>query len=156
MNDCQRPGGHGLYAHGNGTEEEARVYPSQDPDTTLLDFDSLLPADVPHVRKVLYEAAYEHLPRDPSVNVVVYIGVHNPGSYTAWHYHNGASFFAVLQGRIEVEFDDEVRTFAVGDVYAEPIGKVHRAHNPDPDVKFVCVGFNATPPDKELVTAVER
>jgi quercetin dioxygenase-like cupin family protein len=127
----------------------------RDPTTALIDFDSLLPADVPHVRNVLYEAPYELLPRDPSVTITVYIGVHNTLSSTVWHYHNGASFFVVLQGRIEVEFEDEVRRFAVGDVYAEPIGKIHRAHNPDPEVKFVCVGFNATPPDRELVTAVD-
>ena len=129
--------------------------PDRNPTTALIDFDSLLPADVPHVRNVLYEAPYELLPRDPSVTITVYIGVHNPLSSTVWHYHNGASFFVVLQGGIEVEFEDEVRRFAVGDVYAEPIGKIHRAHNPDPEVKFVCVGFNATPPDRELVTAVD-
>jgi quercetin dioxygenase-like cupin family protein len=127
-----------------------------EPSTALIDFDGLLPADVPHVRRVLYEAPYDLLPRDPSVTITVYIGVHNPKSYTDWHYHNGSSFFSVLQGRIEVEFADEVRSFSVGDVYSEPIGKVHRAHNPDPEVKFVCVGFNATPPGRELVTTVEE
>jgi quercetin dioxygenase-like cupin family protein len=127
-----------------------------EPSTALIDFDGLLPADVPHVRRVLYEAPYDLLPRDPSVTITVYIGVHNPKSYTDWHYHNGSSFFAVLQGRIEVELADEVRSFSVGDVYSEPIGKVHRAHNPDPEVKFVCVGFNATPPGRELVTTVEE
>ena len=129
--------------------------PDSDQQTALIDFDSLLPADLPHVRKVLYEAPYGLLPRDPSVTINVYIGVHNPLSYTAWHFHNGTSFFAVLQGRIEVEFEDEVRRFSAGDVYAEPIGKIHRAHNPDPELKFVCVGFNATPPDREMVTKVE-
>jgi quercetin dioxygenase-like cupin family protein len=131
------------------------VSTNSDPKTAPIDFDALLPADAPHVRKVLFEAPYELLPRDPTVTVVVYIGVHNPGSYTAWHYHNGSSFFVVLQGQIEVEFQDEVRSFAVGDVYSEPIGKIHRAHNPDPEVKFVCVGFNATPPDREMVQSVE-
>ncbi len=129
--------------------------PDSDPQTALIDFDSLVPADAAHVRKVLYEAPYELLPRDPSATITVYIGVHNPLSYTAWHFHNGTSFFAVLQGRIEVEFEDETRSFSVGDVYAEPVGKIHRAHNPDSAVKFVCVGFNATPPDRELVTTVE-
>jgi quercetin dioxygenase-like cupin family protein len=131
------------------------VRPDRDPQTALIDFDSLLPAGEAHVRKVLYEAPYELLPKDPSAIVTVYLGVHNPLSSTVWHYHNGASFFVVLQGRIEVEFEDEVRRFAAGDVYAEPIGKAHRAHNPDPEVKFVCVGFNATPPGVELVTAVD-
>lgn len=123
--------------------------------TALIDFDGLLPPDAVHVRKVLHEAPYELLPRDPSVTVNVYIGVHSPQSYTPWHFHNGSSFFVVLQGRINVEFQDEVRSYTPGDVYSEPIGKIHRAHNPDPDVNFVCVGFNATPPDREMVTTVE-
>jgi hypothetical protein len=42
------------------------VSPDRDPQTGLIDFDNLVPADVPHVRKVLYEAPYELLPRDPS------------------------------------------------------------------------------------------
>lgn len=124
------------------------------PAAARIDFDSLLPAGAEHVRKVLYEAPYGLLPRDPSVTINVYLGVHGPLSRTAWHFHNGSSFFAVLQGRIEVEFPDETRSYSAGDVYAEPIGKVHRAYNPDPELNFVCVGFNATPPDRELVTTV--
>jgi quercetin dioxygenase-like cupin family protein len=119
-----------------------------------IDFDSLLPDGAAHVRSLLYEGAYDGLPRDPSVTVSVYVGVHAPLSRTAWHFHNGASFFAVLQGRIEVEFADETLTHRAGEVYSEPVGKVHRAYNPDPELNFVCVGFNVTPPGLELVTTV--
>ncbi|HEU4451368.1 MAG TPA: cupin domain-containing protein [Gaiellaceae bacterium] len=119
-----------------------------------IDLDGLLPAGAEHVRAMLYEGPYGLLPRDPSVTINVYVGVHAPHSRTAWHFHNGASFFAVLQGRIEVEFADETRAYAAGDVYSEPIGKVHRAYNPDPELNFVCVSFNATPPDREMVTTI--
>jgi hypothetical protein len=36
-------------------------------------------------------------------------------------------------------------------VYTEPIGKVHRAENPDPEVDFICIGFNLTAPAREMV-----
>ncbi|HXV58442.1 MAG TPA: cupin domain-containing protein [Gaiellaceae bacterium] len=123
-------------------------------DAARIDFDSLLPEGAEHVRSLLYEAPCDDLPRDPSVTVSVYVGVHAPLSRTAWHFHNGTSFFAVLQGRIEVEFEDETLTHVAGEVYSEPVGKVHRAHNPDPDLNFVCLGFNVTPPGRELVTTV--
>jgi hypothetical protein len=47
------------------------VSPGRDPQTALIDFDSLVPADVPRVRKVLDEAPYELLPRDTSVTINV-------------------------------------------------------------------------------------
>ena len=34
---------------------------------------------------------YDLLPRDPLVTVNVYIGVDNPLSYTALHFHNGTA-----------------------------------------------------------------
>jgi hypothetical protein len=41
------------------------VSPGRDPQTALIDFDSLVSADVPRVRKVLDEAPYELQPRGP-------------------------------------------------------------------------------------------
>jgi quercetin dioxygenase-like cupin family protein len=114
-------------------------------------FEDLLPEGSTSVRKVLYEQPYALLPRDPSVSVNVYVGIIKAGATNAYHFHNGTSFFAVIQGRIRIEFQDEVREYEAGDVYCEPIGKVHRAENPDADVDFVCIGFNVTAPDREMV-----
>ena len=116
-----------------------------------IDFESMVPEGASTVRKVLYEEPYSLLPRDPTVSVNVYAGVIQGGARNAYHFHNGTSFFAVLQGRIRIEFEDEVREYAAGEVYVEPIGKVHRAVNPDPDVDFVCIGFNVTAPEREMV-----
>ena len=116
-----------------------------------IDFESLMPEGASTVRKVLYEQPYELLPRDPSVSVNVYVGIIKAGARNAYHFHNGTSFFVVLQGRIEIEFEDEVKQYTAGDVYVEPIGKVHRAHNPDEALDFICVGFNLTAPAREMV-----
>ena len=121
------------------------------PQIPRIEFDTLVPAGATSVRKVLYEQPYELLPRDPSVSVNVYVGVIKAGARNAWHYHNGTSFFAVIQGRIRIEFQDEVLEHVAGEVYSEPIGKVHRAENPDPEVDFVCIGFNVTAPAREMV-----
>ncbi len=119
--------------------------------TDRIDFDALVPAGATSARKVLYEEPYELLPRDQSVSVNVYVGVIKAGARNAWHYHNGTSFFAVIQGRIRIEFQDEVVEHVAGEVYTEPIGKVHRAENPDAEVDFVCIGFNVTAPEREMV-----
>jgi len=116
-----------------------------------IDFDALVPDGQQTARAVLYEAPYDLLPRDPSVSVNVYAGVIKAGAKNAYHFHNGTSFFAVLQGTIRIEFQDETREYTAGDVYCEPIGKIHRAHNPDPDVDFICIGFNVTAPEREMV-----
>jgi quercetin dioxygenase-like cupin family protein len=116
-----------------------------------IDFDALVPEGASTVRKVLYEEPYELLPRDPTVSVNVYVGIIKAGARNAYHYHNGTSFFAVIQGRLRIEFQDEVREYSAGDVYCEPIGKIHRAENPDPEVDFICIGFNATAPEREMV-----
>jgi quercetin dioxygenase-like cupin family protein len=126
--------------------DEARTAP-----IPRIDFESLLPEGQTTVRKVLYEEPYALLPRDPSVSVNVYVGIIKAGARNAYHFHNGTSFFAVIQGRIRIEFEDETKEYAAGDVYVEPIGKIHRAENPDPDVDFVCIGFNVTAPEREMV-----
>ena len=41
-----------------------------------------------------------------------------------------------------------------GDVYSEPIAKIHRGHNPHPELAYLCIGFCITAPDREPVTNV--
>jgi hypothetical protein len=38
-----------------------------------------------------FEGPYDRLARDPLATVNVYIGVDNPLSYTAWHFHHGTA-----------------------------------------------------------------
>ena len=54
-----------------------------------------------------------------------------PKGWTNFHCHNGATFFLALQGVFEAHFEEGILIRAkAGDVYSEPIGKMHRGHNP--------------------------
>ena len=106
-------------------------------------------------RNVLFDALYASIPRDPTVQVQIYNAEIRPGGYTNWHLHNGATFFVALQGMFEAEFEEGVLVRArAGDVYSEPIGKIHRGHNPHPELAYLCIGFCLTAPDRDHVTNV--
>jgi quercetin dioxygenase-like cupin family protein len=106
-------------------------------------------------RNVLYEQLYASLPKDPQAKVQIYNAEIAPGGYTNWHCHNGATFFIALQGIFEAEFQEGILVKAkAGDVYSEPIAKIHRGHNPHPELPYLCIGVCITAPDREHVTNV--
>jgi quercetin dioxygenase-like cupin family protein len=106
-------------------------------------------------RNVLFDQLYASLPKDPQARVQIYNAEIAPNGYTNWHGHNGATFFVALQGVFEAEFEEGILVRAkAGDVYSEPIAKIHRGHNPHPDLAYLCVGFCITSPDREPVTNV--
>jgi len=106
-------------------------------------------------RNVLFEQLMTTLPRDPAAKVQIYNAEIAPGGYTNRHKHNGATFFIALQGVFEAHFEDgSVLRARAGDVYSEPIGKLHRGHNPHAEVPYLCIGVAITPPDQDHVTEV--
>jgi quercetin dioxygenase-like cupin family protein len=109
-------------------------------------------------RNVLFDQLYASIPKDPEVKVQIYNAEIAPGGFTEWHCHNGATFFVALQGIFEAHFIEAglVVNAKAGDVYSEPIGKVHRGHNPHPELPYLCVGFCVTPPNREHITAFTR
>jgi quercetin dioxygenase-like cupin family protein len=114
----------------------------------------LAPGEEIH-RHVLFDQLCAAVPTTPELKVMVFTAEIAPGGYTNWHKHNGATFFLVLQGEFEAEFQEGVLVRAkAGDVYSEPVGKVHRGHNPNREVPFICVALCLTPPDLEHVTSV--
>ena len=93
-------------------------------------------------RHVLFDQLYASLPKDPQVKVQIYNAEIAPGGYTNWHCHNGATFFIALQGIFEAEFEDGILVKAkAGDVYSEPIARIHRGHNPHPELPYLCIGI---------------
>jgi len=121
-----------------------------------LQFTGLLEPGVMHSRVMRLEELYNALPKDAAVRMGVYTSEIAPGGSTSWHFHNGAGFFLVTQGRVRVEFKNTTRSYQAGDAYIEPIGVIHRAVNPDPEHSFACVGFVVTPPDREHVVNVKE
>jgi hypothetical protein len=56
-------------------------------------------------------------------------------------------FFIALQGIFEGHFEDGILVRAkVGDVYSEPIAKMHRGHNPHDTIPCLCAAFCVTRP----------
>ena len=126
-------------------------------ESLRLRLDGYLRSGEPFNRHVLFDALFTSLPKDPAANVQVYNAEIAPGGYTNWHCHNGATFFIALQGIFEAHFQEGVLVTAkAGDVYSEPIAKIHRGHNPHPELSYLCIGIAITAPDREHVTNVEK
>jgi quercetin dioxygenase-like cupin family protein len=126
------------------------------PESLRIQLSGFLAPGMKHSRQMRYEELYESLPKDARVRVGIYTSEIAPGGATAWHLHNGAAFFLVLQGRVRIEFQETTREYQAGDAYAEPIGVLHRAVNPEPELPFLCVGFVVTPSDREHVVNVKE
>jgi quercetin dioxygenase-like cupin family protein len=104
-------------------------------------------------RHVLLDSLVATLPKDPAAKVQIYNAEIAPGGHTNRHRHNGTTFFIALQGVFEAHFEDgSVLKAKAGDVYSEPIGKIHRGHNPHPDLPYLCIGIAITPMDQDHVT----
>lgn len=104
-------------------------------------------------RNTLIDALYASLPRDPQAKVWIYNYEIAPQASTNWHAHNGATFFIALQGLFEATFQEGVLVKAkAGDVYSEPIGKMHQGTNPHPELANLGIGIQLTPPDREHLT----
>jgi quercetin dioxygenase-like cupin family protein len=126
------------------------------PAELQLQMSGFLQPGMSHSRNMRFDELYELLPKDPTVRVGIYTSEIAPGGATAWHLHNGAGFFLVVQGRVTIEFKDTTRSYQAGDAYAEPIGKLHRALNPEAEIPFICVGFVVTPQDRDHVVNVKE
>lgn len=106
-------------------------------------------------RKELFEGLHASFPKDPEARVWIYSFEFLPKSFTVPHLHNGATFFLLLQREFEAHFDDgTVFRAKAGDVYSEPIGKIHRGHNPRDDIAAIGISFSVTSPDRDHITNV--
>ena len=108
-------------------------------------------------RNVLLDTLYASLPRDSEAKVQVYNAEIAPGGFTNIHCHNGATFFVALQGLFEAHFEEGILIRGrAGEVSSEPIGRMHRGHNPHPDLPYLCIALCLTAPDREHVTNVVK
>jgi len=127
---------------------------SVDPDTLALRLSGLVPEDGSHVRQVLYDEIETRLPRDPEARINIQLSELNPGRTASWHVHNGIVYFALLRGIVSLQYKDRSEHYSAGDVYTEPIGVVHRAHNPHPEIAAALIGFWVTAADRPHITEV--
>lgn len=70
-----------------------------------------------------------------------------------WHTHNDSDeAFYVIQGRLEVDFEDRTETLGPGDLLVVPRGTLHRTRS---DLRTVSICFTAsgTEPTGDLASA---
>jgi quercetin dioxygenase-like cupin family protein len=125
-----------------------------DPETLALRISGLLPEDGSHIRQVLFDEIETRLPRDPEARINVQLSELNPGRTASWHVHNGIVYFVLLRGIVSLQYEGRTEHYSAGDVYTEPIGVVHRAHNPHPEIAAALIGFWVTAAERPHITEV--
>jgi quercetin dioxygenase-like cupin family protein len=123
-------------------------------DDLTLPLTGLVPEGGAHIRKVLFDEIERRFPRDSEARVNVQLSELNPGRTASWHIHNGVVYFVVVMGAVTLQYEERSEHYSAGDVYTEPIGVVHRALNPHPEVPAAFVGFWVTAADRPHVTEV--
>ena len=123
-----------------------------DPESLALQITGLLPEGGSHVRQVLFDQVEGRLPRDPESRINIQLSELNAGRTATWHIHNGVVYFVVLRGLITLQYEGRSEHYSAGDVYTEPVGVVHRALNPHPEIPAALVGFWATAADRPHIT----
>lgn len=127
-----------------------------DPDTLALRTTGLLPEGGSHVRQVLLDEIEPRLPRDQESRINIQLSELNPGRTASWHMHNGVVYFVLIRGIITLQYEGRSEHYSAGDVYTEPIGVVHRALNPHPEIPASLIGFWVTAADRLHITEVEE
>lgn len=123
-----------------------------DADSLTLQIMGIVPEGGSHIRQVLHDEIETRLPRDLEARINVQLSELKPGQTATWHVHNGIVYFVVVRGLVSLQYEGRTEHYSAGDVYTEPIGVVHRAVNPHPDIPAAFVGFWATPGDRPHVT----
>ncbi len=125
---------------------------SIEPATLTLQLTDLLPEGASHVRQVLFDEVEARLPRDPEARINIQLSELNPGRTASWHVHNGVVYFLVVRGLVSLQYEGRIEHYSAGEVYTEPVGVVHRALNPHPEIPASFVGFWVTAADRPHVT----
>lgn len=125
---------------------------SVDPATLTLQITGLVPEEGNHVRQILFDEIEARLPRDPGARVNIQLSELNPGRTASWHVHNGVVYFVLLRGLVSLQYEGRTEHYSAGEVYTEPIGVVHRAFNPHPEIPASLIGFWVTAADRPHVT----
>ena len=127
------------------------------PDMTLKIAGLVPPGQELH-RRVLFDQLYASLPKDPEAKVESLHRRDRAQGLDQLPLPQRRDLLSRAAGLFEAHFEDGVLIRAkAGDVYSEPIGKMHRGHNPHDTIPYLCVsGFCVTAPDRGHVTNVVK
>lgn len=123
-----------------------------DPTTLAVQITGLVSEGGAHIRQVLFDEIESRLPRDPESRINIQLSELNPGQTASWHVHNGVVYFVLLRGVIVLQYEGRNENYSAGEVYTEPVGVVHRALNPHPEIPASLIGFWVTAADRPHIT----
>jgi quercetin dioxygenase-like cupin family protein len=124
------------------------------PPDLVWQFSGLLRDGAEMVSHDLFDQVVTSLPKDPEVRATIYHAELAGGVATSWHLHNGPIFVVLLRGEMILQFlpgpgePPVERLYKAGDALVEPVGVVHRAYNPNPEIAMAGLGFQFTAPDR--------
>jgi len=95
------------------------------------------------------------IPKDPNLQILVFHGEVRHGGPIPWHFHNGPIVSVILQGEMIFQLEDKAFHYKAGDVLVEPVGVIHRAYNPNPDVTLAAMMFQLTPEGLDHIVNVQ-
>lgn len=129
------------------------------PEELLLQLSGRLKDGEQFVRTSFFDELVSTIPKEPEVRALVYHSELAADVAVPWHIHNGPIFALLLQGEIILQFPGEDEPgqeyhYRAGDVFVEPVGAVHRAINPNPDIPMISLAFQLTPPDRDHIVNV--
>ena len=133
-------------------EENVMTEFTVDPVTLALQIEGLVPEGGNHVRQVLLDVIEARLPRDRESRINIQLSELSPSKTASWHIHNGVVYFVLLRGIITLQYEGRNEHYSAGQVYTEPIGVVHRALNPHPEIPASLIGFWVTAADRPHVS----
>jgi quercetin dioxygenase-like cupin family protein len=127
------------------------------PQELIMQLAGILPEGEDFGRRTLFDELLTTIPKEPSVQTLVYQSELSAGIAVPWHIHNGPIIALIVQGEIVLQFPHggEAYSYKAGEVFVEPIGVVHRAYNPNPDVTMLSIAFQLTPPDRDHIVLVD-
>src|SRR5689334_1565493 len=105
-----------------------------DAESLALQITALVPEGGNHLRQVLYDQIETRFQRDPESRINIQRSELNPKKTASWHSLNVVVYFVLLRGMLTRQYEGPSEHYSAGDVYAEPVGVVHRALNPQPEM----------------------
>lgn len=102
---------------------------------------------------VLADITSEDVPTTPTAQVRLQLGEVCAGACTDVHVHQGATFFLLLSGDVQLEQLGLIERYEPGDCFSSPVGIPHRDVNPRDDRALVAVSLFLTPPGRAHIVS---
>lgn len=126
------------------------------PPDLFMELSGHINAETPFLRTEIATGILTTLPKEPEAQLLVYLGEVSSEVNIPWHFHNGPLISIIVQGECIIQFsNDEAYHYKAGDVFVEPVGVVHRAYNPNPDVPMSALAVQLTSPGRQHIVNVE-